>query len=132
MPRQPRPVPPVYQPEVAADAIHWAAHHRRREVYVGIPTVYTIWGNRLAPWLAELYLAKTGVKSQLTDTEKRPERVDNLFDVPPGDAGAHGPYDDMAHERSVQFWATRHRTGLLAGAAAAALAGGAALASRGR
>lgn len=123
------PVPPVYQPEVAADAIYWAAHHRRREVYVGIPTVYTIWGNKVAPWLAERYLARTGVKSQLTDTPKRPDRQDNLFDVPPGDAGAHGPYDEMAHERSVQLWATKHRRAL-AGAALVGLGAAGAAAAR--
>jgi NAD(P)-dependent dehydrogenase (short-subunit alcohol dehydrogenase family) len=125
------PVPPVYQPEVAAEAIHWAAHHRRREVYVGIPAVYTIWGNKVAPWLAEIYLAKTGVKSQLTQTPKSIHRHDNLFEPPPGDAGAHGPYDDQAHERSIQFWATRHRRGLLGGMLGGALAAaGGALAIR--
>jgi NAD(P)-dependent dehydrogenase (short-subunit alcohol dehydrogenase family) len=110
-----QPVPPVYQPEVAADAIHWAAHHRRREIYVGIPTVYTIWGNKLAPWLVDRYLARTGVNSQLTQTPKRDGRVDNLFDVPPGDPGARGPYNGEAHERSIQLWATKHRRGMLAG-----------------
>ncbi len=120
------PVPPVYQPEVAADAIHWAAHHRRREVYVGIPTVYTIWGNKLAPWLAERYLARTAVSGQLTDANKSPERQDNLFTPPPGDPGAHGPYDDQAHAHSIQWWLSRHRrtlgAGALAGASAAAVA----------
>lgn len=122
------PVPPVYQPEVAAEAIHWAAHHRRREVYVGIPTVYTIWGNKVAPWLAERYLARTGVKSQLTDTPKAPDREDNLFAVPSGDPGAHGPYDDMAHERSLQLWATKHRRALTGAALAGIGAAGAAAA----
>jgi NAD(P)-dependent dehydrogenase (short-subunit alcohol dehydrogenase family) len=127
------PVPPVYQPEVAAEAIHWAAHHRRREVYVGVPTVYTIWGNKFAPWLAERYLARTAVKSQLSDADRRPDRPDNLFDPPPGDPGAHGPYDDRAHARSPQLWATRHRKGLGALAAgAAALGGAAAVATRPR
>jgi NAD(P)-dependent dehydrogenase (short-subunit alcohol dehydrogenase family) len=123
-----QPVPPVYQPEVAADAIHWAAHHRRREVYVGIPTVYTIWGNKVAPWLAERYLARTAVGSQLSEQDKRPDRQDNLFAPPPGDPGAHGPYDDRAHEHSVQLWATKHRRGLL-GAAAGAASAAAALAT---
>jgi short-subunit dehydrogenase len=117
-----QPVAPVYQPEVAADAIHWAAHHRRREVYVGVPTVYTILGNKIAPWLAERYLAKTAVSGQLSDVDKRPDRPDNLFAPAPGDPGAHGPYDDRAHGRSIQWWATRHRRGLAAGAAGAGLA----------
>jgi NAD(P)-dependent dehydrogenase (short-subunit alcohol dehydrogenase family) len=119
------PVPPVYQPEVAADAIHWAAHHRRREVYVGIPTVYTIWGNKLAPWLAERYLARTAVSGQLSDADKSPGREDNLFAATPGDPGAHGPYDERAHSRSVQLWATKHRRGVLGAMAGAALAAGA-------
>jgi NAD(P)-dependent dehydrogenase (short-subunit alcohol dehydrogenase family) len=117
------PVAPVYQPEVAADAIHWAAHHRRREMYVGIPTVYTIWGNKLAPWLAERYLAATAVKGQLSDQPKSPDRRDNLFSPPPGDPGAHGPYDEKAHGRSVQLWMTKHRRVIGAGAAAAGVAG---------
>jgi hypothetical protein len=124
-----QPVPPVYQPEVAAEAIHWAAHHRRREVYVGIPTVYTIWGNKVAPWLAERYLARTAVSSQLSDVPKRDGRPDNLFDPPPADPGAHGPYDDRAHARSLQLWATKHRRALL-GAAAGTLAAAGAAASR--
>jgi NAD(P)-dependent dehydrogenase (short-subunit alcohol dehydrogenase family) len=123
-----QPVAPVYQPEVAADAIHWAAHHRRREVYVGIPTVYTIWGNKVAPWLAERYLARTAVSGQLSDAAKSPDRPDNLFGPPPGDAGAHGPYGERAHRRSVQFWATKHRRGLLSAAAGVAVVAGAAVA----
>jgi NAD(P)-dependent dehydrogenase (short-subunit alcohol dehydrogenase family) len=114
------PVAPVYQPEIAADAIHWAAHHRRREIYVGVPTVYTIWGNKLAPWLAERYLAATAVKGQLSDRPKSPDRQDNLFSPVPGDPGAHGPYDEKAHGRSVQLWATKHRRAVGAGAAAVA------------
>jgi NAD(P)-dependent dehydrogenase (short-subunit alcohol dehydrogenase family) len=127
-----QPVPPVYQPEVAADAIHWAAHHKRREVYVGIPTVYTIWGNKVAPWLAERYLARTAVSGQLSDARKRPDRKDNLFESPPGDPGAHGPYDDRAHEHSVQLWATKHRRGLLGTLAGTALAGASAALAQAR
>jgi hypothetical protein len=125
-----QPVPPVYQPEVAAEAIHWAAHNRRREVYVGIPTVYTIWGNKVAPWLAERYLARTAVKSQLSDVDKPPDRPDNLFEAPPGDPGAHGPYDDRAHEHSIQWLATKHRRAVLGGVAGALAAGALGLARR--
>ena len=71
MPRHPMPVPPIFEPEVAARAIYWAAHHRRRELYVGFPTVYTIIGNKLAPWLAERYLARTAVDGQQTDRAVR-------------------------------------------------------------
>jgi NAD(P)-dependent dehydrogenase (short-subunit alcohol dehydrogenase family) len=117
LPRRPRPVPPVYQPELAAEAVHWAAHRRRREVYVGLPTVYTILGNKLAPWLAERYLARTAVDSQLGEEPVAPERDDNLFDPPAGDPGARGAFDDEAHARGAQFWLTRNRRSVaLAGA----------------
>jgi hypothetical protein len=110
----PMPVPPVYQPEVAADAVHWAAHHRRREVYVGVPTVYMILGNKVAPWLAERYLAKTAVSGQqMNGTPPDPDtREGNLVAPEAGDPGARGRFDDIAHGRSVQWWATRHRRAL--------------------
>lgn len=131
MPNVPMPVPPVYQPEVAADAVYFAAHHRRREVWAGVPTLYTILGNRIAPGLVERYLAKTGVSGQQTDEPLGTDvREGNLFDPPTSDEGAHGPYDNKAHERSVQLILSKHRA--LAGAVAAvgAAAGGAVAAAR--
>lgn len=126
MPNLPQPVAPVYQPEVAADAVHYAAHHRRREVWVGLPTLYTIIGNRLAPWLVEAYLARTAVKGQQTDTPLgEPVREGNLFQAPDGDEGAHGPFDERAHERSFQLMLAKHRrlaTTAAVGVAAAGLA----------
>jgi NAD(P)-dependent dehydrogenase (short-subunit alcohol dehydrogenase family) len=104
----PMPVPPIYQPAVAADGIHWAAHHRRRELYVGISTCYTIWGSRLAPWFAEWYLARTGVKAQQTEPELG-GRDGNLFEPVPGDPGAHGRYGAKAHPRSPQLVLAKHR-----------------------
>ena len=131
MPKHPMPVPPVYQPEVAADAVHWAAHHRRREVYVGVPSVYTILGNKAAPWLAERYLAKTAVGGQQTDGPPNPLNEEgNIFEPDPGDPGAHGAFDDLAHGHSAQWWATRHRRALGVAGTLAAAAAGAALASR--
>ena len=121
MDKYPMPVPPIYQPEIAADAIWTAAHSRRREIWVGLPTVYTILGERLAPWLGDIYLAKTGVNSQLTEPPVDPPRPGNLFDAPSSDQGSHGRYDDQAHERSIQYWLAKHRPGL----GAAALAGAA-------
>ena len=126
MPMVPQPVAPVYQPEVAADAIHFAAHHRRRQVWAGAPTVYTIVGNRVAPWLAERYLAATAVSGQQSDTPLGTDvRKGNLFDAPETDQGAHGPYDDRAHGRSLQLALTKRRRSLLAGlgAGAAVIAG---------
>src|SRR5919198_2691325 len=104
MPEHPMPVPPVYQPEVAADAVHWAAHHRRKEVYVGVPTVYTILGNKLTPLLADRYLAATAVTGQQMKGEPPDprNREGNLFEPDAGDPGAHGRFDSKAHSRSVQ------------------------------
>jgi NAD(P)-dependent dehydrogenase (short-subunit alcohol dehydrogenase family) len=119
LPEQPMPVPPVYQPEMAADAVHWAAHHRRREVYVGVPAVYTILGSKMAPWLAERYLARTAVSGQQSGTPKSAERPNNLFEPVSRDPGAHGDYGDGAHGRSLQLWATKHRRGILAGVVSA-------------
>jgi NADP-dependent 3-hydroxy acid dehydrogenase YdfG len=134
MPRRPRPVPPVYQPEVAANAIVWAAQHpRRRELWVGASTVLTIVGNRLAPWLADRYLARTGYDSQQTDEPAGPERKHTDYvDAPlPGDHGSHGAFDDEAKAHSPQLWLAEHRRALAAaGVAGAAAAGAAALARR--
>ncbi|MBX6762935.1 MAG: SDR family oxidoreductase [Rubrobacteraceae bacterium] len=122
MPNKPQPVPPIYQPEVAARGVYWAAHHRRRELYVGLSAVLTIEGNKFLPGFGDWYLARTGYDSQQTDEPADPDRPSNLFEPVPGDAGAHGRFDGMAHERSPQLWATTHRGALLA-AGVAGLAG---------
>jgi NAD(P)-dependent dehydrogenase (short-subunit alcohol dehydrogenase family) len=96
MPNSPQPVKPIFQPEVAARGVAEAIRKRRRESFVGLPTWYTIWGNKLAPWLAERYLAKTAVKGQQTSDPADPNRPDNLFEVVPGDPGPHGPFDSQA------------------------------------
>lgn len=119
LPRHPQPVPPIYQPEVAAKAIVWAARHRRREVWVAAPTVATIVANRLAPGLLDWYLARTGFDSQQTDEPLPPGRDDNLFAPPEGTHGAHGIFDAQAKPRSVALEANLHRR-LVAGAASAA------------
>jgi len=106
----PMPVPPIYQPEVAGRAVYWAAHAKRRELYVGAPTVWTIWGNKLAPWFAEWYLAKTAYSSQqMQDKPLDPERPDNLFEPVPGDPTAHGRFDAKAHGHSPQTWLAEHK-----------------------
>jgi NAD(P)-dependent dehydrogenase (short-subunit alcohol dehydrogenase family) len=128
--RHPQPVPPVYQPEVAADAVRWITRHPRRELWVGVPTVYTILGERLAPRFLDWYLGRTGVKSQLMDEPPSDaNRPGNLFDPPPGDPGAHGRFDGKAHRHSVQQALARHRgpaaafAAVLAGAGAVVRAG---------
>ena len=132
LPKQTIPVPPIYQPEIAADAIHHCAHHKRRQVYVGIPTVANILGERVAPWLLDIYLAKTGYGSQMTSHDLDPQGHDNLFEPVDEDRGAHGPFDQRAHAHSAQYALAKHRTAVLggAGAVAAAGAGAAALTRR--
>ena len=125
LPRHPQPVPPIYQPEVAADAIVWAARHRRREVWVGAPTVAAIEGQKMAPGVMDHYLASSGYDSQQTDQPVEPNRPDNLFHPLPGDWGAHGIFDHQAHKHSPQTWATMHRNWLLAGLGLAGAAGAA-------
>src|SRR5690242_410257 len=125
MPRTPRPVPPVFQPEVAARAIVWAAHHRRRELFVGMPTAKAIWANKLVPGLLDRYLARFGYTSQMSSVRVAPDRPDNLFTPVRGDRGAHGRFDAESRPASVELWLATHRwLGLLAlaGLAGAALA----------
>jgi NADP-dependent 3-hydroxy acid dehydrogenase YdfG len=120
--RHPQPVPPIYQPEIAADAIVWASDHPRREFFVGGTTVMTIVGNKLAPRIADRYLAKTNIQAQQTDIPISPDRPDYLERPLPGDRGPHGIFDDKASSFSPTWWATKHRA-KLAGAATAAAAG---------
>jgi NAD(P)-dependent dehydrogenase (short-subunit alcohol dehydrogenase family) len=131
MPRRPRPVAPVYQPEVAARAIVWASDHpERRELWVGGSTAMTILGSRLAPGtLADRYLARTGFDGQQTDEPAGEERRrrDYLFEPLPGDHGAHGDFDGESSDRSRQVWLAEHRK-LIAGAGVLAAAGAAAAA----
>jgi NAD(P)-dependent dehydrogenase (short-subunit alcohol dehydrogenase family) len=118
LPKQTQPVPPFYQPEVAADAIHWAAYHKRRQIFVGMPTVMNIVGERVAPWILDWYLAKTAFGSQMTQQPLNGGAShDNLFEPVDEDRGAHGPFDDRAHEHSFQTTLSKHRR--LAGAVAA-------------
>ncbi|MCB9788534.1 MAG: SDR family oxidoreductase [Deltaproteobacteria bacterium] len=132
LPKLPQPVPPIFQPEVAADAIVYATDHDRREIFVGGPTVKAIWGNKLAPWFADRVLASSGVKSQQRDAAQPPDRPDNLFSPLPGDRGAHGAFDDRARGWSAELWVSKHR-GLVAAAAGLGVVGlVAALLRRGR
>jgi NAD(P)-dependent dehydrogenase (short-subunit alcohol dehydrogenase family) len=115
MPRHPQPVPPIYNPEVAARAVYWAAHHRRREVYVGIATVASIIGTKLAPAVLDRYLGRTGYDSQQDTRETGSEHSDNLMQPVAGDFGAHGSFDDRALSHSPQLWIDTHRGAYLAG-----------------
>jgi NAD(P)-dependent dehydrogenase (short-subunit alcohol dehydrogenase family) len=103
LPRQPQPVPPIFQPEVAADAIRFAAYHPRREMSVGSSTLEALWGNKFFPGLLDKYLALTGYDSQQTDKPADPSRLHNLWYPVPGDHGAHGRFDDRAARYSLQL-----------------------------
>jgi len=118
--RKAQPVPPIYQPEVGARAVYWAAHHRRREIYVGLPTVEAIVGNKVAPALLDHYLGRTGYNSQQTQEPEDPNRPNNLWEAVGGDHGAHGAFDGRAHAHSLETWADLHRAKLVAGAIALA------------
>jgi NAD(P)-dependent dehydrogenase (short-subunit alcohol dehydrogenase family) len=110
LPHRAQPVPPIFQPEVAARAIHWASHQRRREVYVGWPTVKAILGGaRIAPGYGDRVLAEMGYVSQQTVEPEDPNRPHNLWNALPGDHGAHGRFDERAREWSWQLFATMHR-----------------------
>jgi short-subunit dehydrogenase len=120
--KRPQPVPPIFQPEVGAEAIVYAAYARRREIYVGWPTVKAILANKVAPSLLDRYLARYGYDSQMSE-EPAPEAPGNLFTALPGDHGAHGRFDALASPTSIEMWLSRQRGWLaLAGAGAAVLA----------
>ncbi len=134
MPRKPQPVPPIYQPEVAARAIAWTVDRGKDELWVGRSTVKAILGNRLIPRRLDRMLASGGYDSQLTDEPTDPDREHNLHEPVAGDFGARGPFDERARGRSYQLQASMHRRALaiLVGsvAAIASVVAGRRLASR--
>jgi NAD(P)-dependent dehydrogenase (short-subunit alcohol dehydrogenase family) len=113
LPRKPRPVPPIYQPEVAADVILRAARHYRREWYVGGSTALAITANKIAPGLGDWYLAQRGYEAQQYDGLADPDRPNNLYEPLPEDHGAHGEFGTEASATSLQVWLSRHRQWLL-------------------
>jgi hypothetical protein len=129
LPRHPKPVPPIFEPELAARAVVFAAEHPRRELWVGGSTVRALLANRIAPGLLDRYLARNGYDTQQTQEPLERRSADNLVEALPGDRGAHGIFDAEARSRSIQFLATTHRR-LLATAAAGAAAALAALARK--
>ncbi|MFL6440288.1 MAG: SDR family oxidoreductase [Terriglobales bacterium] len=124
LPRKPQPVPPIFEPEVAAQAIVYAATHRRRELWVGAPTVEAIQAQKFIPGLLDKYLGKTGYDAQQYDGVADPNRPNNLWEPLPGDHGAHGDFDNRAHKRSWQLTLNLNRRwiglGILAAGATAA------------
>ena len=118
--RHPRPVPPIYQPEVAAEAIVWAADHAPRAVAVGFSTALAIVAEKVAPAAGDRYLARTAYESQQTSERVRGDRADNLWASVPGDHGAHGAFGDEARGRSLHFALRRRRGAVVALATVAA------------
>ena len=119
MPRRPQPVPPIFQPEIAAEGIYWAAHHTRRELEIGWPTVGAMWGNRFFRGYLDRRLGWKAYDGQMTDEREDPRRPDNLWRPVEGDFGAHGEFDERARDQAWEFWASRHRRAI--GLAAAVL-----------
>jgi NAD(P)-dependent dehydrogenase (short-subunit alcohol dehydrogenase family) len=122
LPRKPQPVPPIYQPEIAAEAIVWATEHDRREIEVGLPTVLAIEGNKLFAGLMDDYLARNGYDSQQTDEPVEDGRRDNLWEPIPGDRGAHGEFGHRASPVSPHLWLNTHRGWIAFGAGLSAIA----------
>ena len=123
MPRRPQPVPPIYQPEVAAGAVLYAAEHPwRREWWVGTSTMLTIAANAIVPGLLDRYLARTGFDSQQTSEPTPSDAPADLF-APADrheDFGAHGRFDDRSHTMDPQLWASRHHGAVVGGVGAVA------------
>jgi hypothetical protein len=118
LPRKAQPVPPIYQPEVAARAIYYAAHHPdRREYYPAWSSVKAIFGNKLAPSFGDYYLSRNGYESQQYDGSEDPQRPSNLWEPVPGDHGAHGDFDARAREHSSELWLEMHPAWALFGLA---------------
>jgi NAD(P)-dependent dehydrogenase (short-subunit alcohol dehydrogenase family) len=117
LPRKAQPVPPIFQPEVAAEAIVYASHYPRREIYVGMPTVEAIVGNKMFPGLLDHYLARTGYEAQQYDGAEDRQRPHNLWEPVDmnEDRGAHGDFDARAHPLSPQLWTNTHRSWLVIG-----------------
>jgi short-subunit dehydrogenase len=125
LPNHPMPAPPIYQPEIMADAIYYAAHANRREMTIGYPALVAIYGNKFFPGVGDWYLGETGYEGQqVEEMPVDPDRPNNLWKAVPGDHGAHGIFDDQAKTISPQAWANTHPAvaavagiGILAGAA---------------
>ena len=115
LPDKAQPVPPIYQPEIIANAVTYVADHYRREMYLGFSTIKAIWGNHIAPWYADWYLARTGYQSQQTGQKANPNSPNNLWQPVDDkeDHGAHGSFDNRAIAWSPQVWADKH-IGILA------------------
>lgn len=114
LPHKAQPVPPIFQPEVAAEAIVYASHHPRREFWVGTPSAKAIFANKFIPALLDRYLARNGYNSQQHDGREDPNRPDNLWKPVEGMHSTHGDFDSSAIGFSPQVWSDTHRGWVLA------------------
>jgi NADP-dependent 3-hydroxy acid dehydrogenase YdfG len=121
LPQSPRPVSPIYQPELAADAIVWAIRRTPRDLYVGFSSIGAVTATKIAPGLVDRYLARTGFDAQQTAEPVDPNRSDNLWAPLGGDHGPHGRFDHEARPRSIHYWIRTHRPVVVAAAAGATL-----------
>ncbi|WP_169976782.1 SDR family oxidoreductase [Tautonia rosea] len=117
LPRKGQPVPPIYQPEIAAEAILWASDHNRRELFVGVPTYQVILGNKLVPAVGDWYLSRYGYDSQMGDEPQAPDQPHNLWEPLPGDRGAHGAFNAQAINPRWELQCSIHRNAILGGLA---------------
>jgi short-subunit dehydrogenase len=118
LPNHPQPVPPIFQPELIADAIVYAAEHRRREIWLTWPSIKAIVSDKVAPRVGDRVLARTGFSSQMTRAKVKTNRPDDLYQPVAGDYGTRGEFDSLAKSFSVAWWLSKHRAALLTGAAA--------------
>lgn len=115
LPNHPQPVPPIFQPEVIADAIVYAASHRRREIWLAWPSIKAILSEKLAPRIGDMVLAKSGYSGQQTDQKIRPDRPDDLYEPVAGDYGARGEFSAVAKNYSIAWWLSKNRAAVLTG-----------------
>lgn len=123
MKTRPQPMPPIYQPEVAAEAIHYASRRSERELWLGWSAIKAIVGQRVAPGLLDRFLAREGYDGQLSDEPAPEDRPDNLFEPVPGAYGAHGRFDDRSRDDSPEFRLATHWKPLAAAGAAGLMLG---------
>lgn len=109
MPNRAQPVPPIFQPEVIAEAIVYAAAHPRKSFAIGFPTIKALFAEKFVPGFADWYLSKCGYESQQTDEKENPKRASNLWHPIEKDFGSHGRFDDRARSVSWQWWLNEHR-----------------------
>lgn len=121
MPNKPRPTGPIFQPEIAADAVVFASEHPRKEIWVGYPTAEAVVGEKVISPLLDHYLAHAAWEGAFLPERDDPNRPNNFWEPVPGDHGAHGPFDDKAHTHSPELWISKHRRGVLAALAGAGI-----------